>query len=439
MYHQQFLKENNRPNGLIQVEINNEENKNRSEEQKIVPPTPKSERKEKKDMGDDDEKSLEWHLKDCLEKLAIYDAVWILSKEETFHQVFFPCEGPGMECDFVLQSIQNRGIGEKGLSTVGIMPCDVFYRDYGEEEDDQGDETDAENGEEQEKKGKGFKAMQKEFLKSVTARLTVAQVVEKVKNDGSLSFDFIMFVFIASCIAALGLSENSAIVIVAAMLISPIMDLSVCTQNSTPYPCTWNKNGWFFKQLNSGEEQEKKGKGFKAMQKEFLKSVTARLTVAQVVEKVKNDGSLSFDFIMFVFIASCIAALGLSENSAIVIVAAMLISPIMGPIMAFTFGLTIRDKKLVRMALRTELIGLSICLIAGFLFGFICGNFSETWGAGKWPTTEMAGRSVIHFSAQSGTLCTSQEMHNFTEHRTDSFKFLPPKDALVPIFQKLSS
>ncbi|XP_055933379.1 uncharacterized protein LOC129963216 isoform X2 [Argiope bruennichi] len=289
--------ENNRPNGLIQVEINNEENKSRSEENKIVPPTPKTERKEKKDSDDDDEKSLEWHLKDCLEKLAIYDAVWILSKEDTFYQVFFPCEGPGMECDFVLQSIQNRGIGEKGLSTVGIMPCDVFYRDYGEEEEDQGDESDAENG----------------------------------------------------------------------------------------------------------EDQEKKGKGFKAMQKEFLKSVTARLTVAQVVERVKNDGSLSFDFIMFVFIASCIAALGLSENSAIVIVAAMLISPIMGPIMAFTFGITIRDKKLVRMALRTELIGLSICLISGFLFGFICGNFSETWGAGKWPTTEMAGRGMVR-SLWSGCL-----------------------------------
>ncbi|PRD25408.1 UNVERIFIED_CONTAM: hypothetical protein NCL1_41013 [Trichonephila clavipes] len=139
------------------------------------------------------------------------------------------------------------------------------------------------------------------------------------------------------------------------------------------------------------------------MQKEFLKSVTARLTVAQVVERVKNDGSLSFDFIMFVFIASCIAALGLSENSAIVIVAAMLISPIMGPIMAFTFGLTIRDKKLVRMALRTELIGLSVCLISGFLFGFICGNFSETWGAGKWPTSEMAGRGMVR-SLWSGVL-----------------------------------
>ncbi|GFS80926.1 uncharacterized protein NPIL_62451 [Nephila pilipes] len=294
------MQENNRPNGLIQVEINNEENSNRNRvEDKIVPPTPKTERKEKKEQDDDDEKSLEWHLKDCLEKLAIYDAVWILSKEETFYQVFFPCEGPGMECDFVLQSIQNRGIGEKGLSTVGIMPCDVFYRDYGEDDEVQGEDTDNENGDEQ--------------------------------------------------------------------------------------------------------APDKKGKGFKAMQKEFLKSVTARLTVAQVVERVKNDGSLSFDFIMFVFIASCIAALGLSENSAIVIVAAMLISPIMGPIMAFTFGLTIRDKKLVRMAMRTELIGLSVCLISGFLFGFICGNFSETWGAGKWPTSEMAGRGMVR-SLWSGVL-----------------------------------
>ncbi|GIY96751.1 uncharacterized protein CEXT_450201 [Caerostris extrusa] len=128
------------------------------------------------------------------------------------------------------------------------------------------------------------------------------------------------------------------------------------------------------------------------MQKEFLKSVTARLTVAQVVEKVRNDGSLSFDFIMFVFIASCIAALGLSENSAIVIVAAMLISPIMGPIMAFTFGLTIRDKKLVRMALRTETHRTQRL-----------SNCSETWGAGKWPTTEMAGRGMMR-SLWSGCL-----------------------------------
>ncbi|GFW09032.1 probable RNA-directed DNA polymerase from transposon BS [Trichonephila clavipes] len=54
--------ENNRPNGLIQVEINNEENsnRNRADDNKIVPPTPKQERKEKKEQDDDDEKPLEW-------------------------------------------------------------------------------------------------------------------------------------------------------------------------------------------------------------------------------------------------------------------------------------------------------------------------------------------------------------------------------------------
>ncbi|XP_042897542.1 uncharacterized protein [Parasteatoda tepidariorum] len=285
--HPEEFPKNNRPNGLIQADIHNEENNYRNNKNSSNSPP---EKKERKYDDDDDEKCLEWHLKDCLEKLAIYDAVWILSKDQTFHQIFFPCEGPGMECDFVLQTIKERGIGEKGLSTIGIMPCDVFYRDYGDGEDDQGEDS------------------------------------EKEKDD---------------------------------------------------------------------QLQEKKGKGFKAMQKEFLKSVTARLTVAQVVERVRSDGSLSFDFIMFVFIASCIAALGLSENSAIIIVAAMLISPIMGPIMAFTFGITIRDKKLIKMALRTELIGLTTCLISGFLFGFICGNFSETWGAGKWPTPEMAGRGAL--------------------------------------------
>ncbi|KAG8187304.1 hypothetical protein JTE90_011675 [Oedothorax gibbosus] len=74
--------ENNRPNGQVHVDIHNEENlrNNRGDGQdspQIIPPTPKQERKEKK--GDDDEKSLEWHLKDCLDKLDIYDAVWILS------------------------------------------------------------------------------------------------------------------------------------------------------------------------------------------------------------------------------------------------------------------------------------------------------------------------------------------------------------------------
>lgn len=49
----------------------------------------------------------------------------------------------------------------------------------------------------------------------------------------------------------------------------------------------------------------------------------------------------------FLDYSSSLAALGLVENNAPNIVAAMLVSPLMGPVMAVTFGAMIADKELV--------------------------------------------------------------------------------------------
>ena len=43
-----------------------------------------------------------------------------------------------------------------------------------------------------------FKEKQSKFLKSVTARLTVAQVVDNVRSNGSLTFDFVCYIVFAS-------------------------------------------------------------------------------------------------------------------------------------------------------------------------------------------------------------------------------------------------
>lgn len=56
-----------------------------------------------------------------------------------------------------------------------------------------------------------------------------------------------------------------------------------------------------------------------------------------------------------VFILVCaivIASVGLNVNSIPVIIGAMLISPVMGPILGFGFGLAIQDNHLVRKLLR---------------------------------------------------------------------------------------
>lgn len=53
------------------------------------------------------------------------------------------------------------------------------------------------------------------------------------------------------------------------------------------------------------------------------------------------------NFIFIVLYFSSLAALGLIENNAPNITAAMLVSPLMGPVMSITFGAIISDRELV--------------------------------------------------------------------------------------------
>lgn len=49
------------------------------------------------------------------------------------------------------------------------------------------------------------------------------QVVEGVRAQGELNFDFVALILLAGMIAALGLMDNSVVSIIAAMLVSPLM------------------------------------------------------------------------------------------------------------------------------------------------------------------------------------------------------------------------
>ena len=104
---------------------------------------------------------------------------------------------------------------------------------------------------------------------------------------------------------------------------------------------------------------------------DFKKSVRARLMVHQVVASIRASSSLSFDFVLLIGLASMLAAFGLLENSSGGIVASMLVSPLMNPILGIVFGLSVRDQSLWKRGLRNELIGLIICVTCGFLLGSV--------------------------------------------------------------------
>ena len=72
-----------------------------------------------------------------------------------------------------------------------------------------------------------------------------------------------------------------------------------------------------------------------------------------------------------VFILACaiiIASVGLNVNSIPVIIGAMLISPVMGPILGFGFGLGIQDNRLVKDSLENFGVMVAISIVASTLF-----------------------------------------------------------------------
>jgi len=124
----------------------------------------------------------------------------------------------------------------------------------------------------------------------------------------------------------------------------------------------------------------------------FIETIKARLVIDKIAEITNVSAQLSFDYISLVIIASILAFLGLAYNNITIIVASMLVSPIMGPVTAVTFGTIIKDWKLVKTGFKSELSGLIICVIIGFLFGLIMGPFEN---ALSWPTEEMENRGNI--------------------------------------------
>ncbi|KAG6444766.1 hypothetical protein O3G_MSEX003581 [Manduca sexta] len=127
----------------------------------------------------------------------------------------------------------------------------------------------------------------------------------------------------------------------------------------------------------------------------FVESIRSKLTVKQVVDGVRGGGELSFDYLTLIITADSLAALGLVENNASNIVAAMLVSPLMGPVMSITFGTIIADRSLVRSGFESLIMGMLFSLIFGFIFGLILGTTEMPWGFGDWPTEEMKSRGNV--------------------------------------------
>ena len=122
----------------------------------------------------------------------------------------------------------------------------------------------------------------------------------------------------------------------------------------------------------------------------FYETIQSRISVDTVISYVYAASEFSFDYVNLILCASIIACVGLVTNNTVIIVASMLVSPLMGPIMAVTFGAVVEHRGLVMRGLFSETLGLAMCIVVGYIGGLcaapLCGQ--------SWPTPEMASRGV---------------------------------------------
>ncbi|MFX0168148.1 MAG: DUF389 domain-containing protein [Candidatus Hodarchaeota archaeon] len=124
---------------------------------------------------------------------------------------------------------------------------------------------------------------------------------------------------------------------------------------------------------------------------------TERLSVEEMYGKIAAGTRLSFDFLALIFVSCIIAAIGLGTNSAVLIVASMLLAPLMGPILGLSLGVVIKDRRLVLTGVKNEAYGLLIAVIIGVLMGAILMPFAPILypTLPGWPTPEMAVRGLF--------------------------------------------
>eukprot|EP01128_Nolandella_sp_AFSM9_P001798 TRINITY_DN12208_c0_g1_i1.p1 TRINITY_DN12208_c0_g1~~TRINITY_DN12208_c0_g1_i1.p1 ORF type:complete len:382 (+),score=66.28 TRINITY_DN12208_c0_g1_i1:160-1305(+) len=116
-----------------------------------------------------------------------------------------------------------------------------------------------------------------------------------------------------------------------------------------------------------------------------------RLPVEVIYNQIAGGSELSFDYIMNIIVAAVIAAAGLATNNSVTVVASMLVSPLMGPILAFTFASLLKDSQLAAKGIAAEIAGIVTCWLCGCVFGLGFAYFGPFF---EWPSAQMADRGT---------------------------------------------
>jgi len=104
-----------------------------------------------------------------------------------------------------------------------------------------------------------------------------------------------------------------------------------------------------------------------------------------LVDRIQSSAAWNFDFVALMVLSTVMAAIGLMQNSTAVVIGAMLVAPLMTPLLGLGLSIEQGNALLARISLRSVGLGLCVSLLGGFMVGALTPGFGE-------PTREMFAR-----------------------------------------------
>ncbi len=91
----------------------------------------------------------------------------------------------------------------------------------------------------------------------------------------------------------------------------------------------------------------------------------------EIYHDVSQGARVNRDFIALTMLSAIVAALGINADNVAVVIGAMVIAPLLGPILAFSFSCAIGNLELMWRSAQTALVGLSVGVATGFCVGTV--------------------------------------------------------------------
>ncbi len=133
----------------------------------------------------------------------------------------------------------------------------------------------------------------------------------------------------------------------------------------------------------------KQARETRSLMRRFMANVRRGVDHDEVADAVYENGGLTGRYLIMTFISAAIAILGLMLSSPAVVIGAMLMSPMMGPIVALGFSLTLLDWAELKQSLTALGIGFGLALLVAILLTVLSPL--------KEPTAEILARTRPNF------------------------------------------